>query len=126
MAAVYFDPNGPYVQGSTPTISMQLVDTNKNPIPGSVLDTLVFTLAAWNGAAPWVPIDDIENINILNTDRGTIDENGNLTVNLLSSDTQVATMVTPLVQRAVIVRFTLNNGTSEGGQIVVFTIQTSL
>ncbi len=77
-------PNGPYAAGSTPVFTGQLLDPFGVGIPAAAFSALTLSIVdtlsgdVINGASA---------VNILNTGRGTVDANGNLTIALLVADT---------------------------------------
>lgn len=111
MPAVVNVPGGSFAAGATLLYTAQLVDPNYNPIAGSALNTLVLTIAdTMTGAI----INNCQDVNILNTGRGTIDESGNLTITLSSADTAMSETPAPQVQRSLIYDWTYNGGQATG------------
>ena len=79
---------GDFLPSSTTQITGQLVDANGNPVGSNVLTSLTLTITA--PLLPGAPfVNSVNKVNILNTGRGTIDVNGNLTIQLLPADMTV-------------------------------------
>jgi hypothetical protein len=96
-------PNGPYAEGSSPVITGQLKDVNGIVVPGSRFTSVTLTII---DTASGAVINGVQNVDILNTGRGVIDNQGNLTITLLSSDTSMSEAPgVPSVQRSLIVKF---------------------
>lgn len=93
---------------TTPIYKAVVVDGNGDPVPGSLLDTLTLTIA---DVGTQNIINGVEYINILNTGRGTVDEDGNLAITLEVGDTSMDELLPyniKLVKRALIVDWTYN------------------
>lgn len=108
---------GPWAAGTTRWLTMQLVDWSQKPIPGSALATMTLTLV---DTLSQVIINGVEQTNILNTGRGVIDQQGNLTITLSAADTAMTETTAPQVQRSAIIDWTYNAGASVGRQPVNF------
>lgn len=79
-------PNGPYAAGSTPEYTALIVDAERRGIPASRLDALRLTIV--NTLSGQV-VNSCQDQNILNTNRGTVDEEGLVTVTLQRGDTSM-------------------------------------
>lgn len=101
----------PVPSGSTPIYTSALVDTSDNPIPGSNLNTLTLTIA---DTLTGMIINGVQNVNILNANRGIIDQFGNVTVLLEPGDTMLSYPSYPRVERSLIFVWTYNGGASVG------------
>lgn len=119
MPAIVNAPGGPYAAGSTPVYTALLVDQLGQPIAGSNLTTLTLSIVDTLTGAVILPSTDI-----LNTDRGTIDALGNLTITLEPTDTAIGDVDGSLgnteIERALIIDFTYNGGRSAGRHQVNF------
>ena len=106
-------PGGsPVGSGTTPEFTFNLVDGNGNPISGAALQTLTLTIADTLTSAV---INAVEQVNILNTGRGTIDSLGNLAITLEAADTALPEMPVPTqVPRSLMIYWTYNGSTSNG------------
>lgn len=106
---------------STVVYTAQLVDQNGNGIPASSLTSLTLSLFDKGSGAV---INNIQDVNILNTGRGVIDANGNLTITFSSADTII--IGTPfsgaLQYRSMVIMWTYNSGASNGRRQVDFSI----
>lgn len=110
----------PVPSGSTPIYTAALVDTNDNPIPGSNLNTMLLTIA---DTLTGTIINGVQNINILNTNRGIIDQFGNVTVLLEPADTMLGYPSYRIVERSLIFVWTYNGGSSVGIHQANFKVQ---
>ena len=110
---------GPVVAGSTPQYTAGLFDASGNPVAGSNLTTFTLTIVdTLTGAI----INGVSGVNILNTGRGTVDDLGNVTVNLLSGDTALDYPTLDLVSRSLIFWYSYNNGATVGAHQADFQI----
>jgi hypothetical protein len=76
--------NSPFASGSTPTYTGLIVDPYGNGIPAAAFSGLTLSIVdTLSGDV----INDASQVNILNTGRGTIDAEGNLTIALETGDT---------------------------------------
>ena len=116
MSAVSQVPGGPFAAGTTPIYSALLVDAANQPLPGSALESLTLTIV---DTLTGNIINGVDNTNILNTGRGTIDEIGNLTIQLEASDTEISE-IPPIasyaVQRSLVIGWSYNLGLIVGRQ----------
>jgi hypothetical protein len=107
--------------GKTMILTFQLLDQNSNPIPSSELNTLILTLADTNSLTngDLVIVNAVDQINILNTNRGTVDNEGNVTITLGSvpdaADTALLYATDTIELRSVIIDWTYNSGAQSGG-----------
>ncbi len=104
-------PNGPIPAGSTPLYTGRLVDIYGNGIPASVLDTLTLTIA---DTLSENIIGNVDHIDILNTNRGTLDANGNLAIQLHTTDTLIFDIGVRKVQRSLVIDWTYSNNALDG------------
>lgn len=113
-------PGGPFAAGTTPVYSALVVDPAGTPLRGSALDSLTLTIV---DTLTGNVINDVDDINILNTDRGTIDEAGNLTIQLETGDTEISD-IPPIaslrVQRSLVIGWSYNTGLLIGRQAANF------
>jgi hypothetical protein len=107
MAAIVDISGGPFPAGASLTYTAQLVDQNGKAIPAASLTTLTLSVVDTQTSAT---INGVRQTNILNTDRGAIDAQGNLTITLLPADNAFAG--TGLRQRSMIIDATYNGGLS--------------
>lgn len=101
----------PIAPGSTPAYSVQLIDGYGNGIPAAALNTLTLTICDTSTRAI---VNSCQDANILNTGRGTIDDAGNLLVQLLSSDTALEVESDPYEYRSLVLVWTYNSGAGQG------------
>lgn len=120
MPAISQAPNGPFAAGSTPVVMAQIVDadavgipaTNLNSLTLSIVDTLTQTI-----------VNGCDQVNILNTGRGTVDAQGNVTIALLAADTSMAEVPgVQQIERSLVLDWTFNAGNSVGRGQVNFTL----
>lgn len=117
MPVVVNAPNGPFAANTTPVFTGQLVDGTFHPIPASALNTLTLTIVdTLSGEI----INGCEQVNILNTGRGTLDEMGNLTISFLIGDTAMSETTSEAVQRSIVIDWTYNGGVNAGRHQVNF------
>ena len=93
-------PNGPFANGSTPVYTSQIVDGLGRGIPAA--DFLTLTLSIVDTMTGQV-VNGCSQVDILNTDRGTIDADGNLTVQLEVGDTYMSGSPGSRVQRSLVI-----------------------
>lgn len=77
----------PLAAGATAIYTAQFLDENRRPIPGSDLTALVLSIVDQPSGAI---VNGVDQVDILNTGRGAVDNAGNLTLNLLTGDTTLA------------------------------------
>lgn len=95
---------GPWASGSTPVYQGQIVDPYGNGIPAADFSALTLTIA---DTLTGTIINNVDQVNILNTGRGTIDTEGNLTINLQAGDTSMSEVPgAAQVQRSLIIDWT--------------------
>lgn len=112
MPAIINIPGGPIPAGSTPIYRAKIVDGFGRGISAASLDTLTLTIV---DTKTETIINDCDQVDILNTGRGTLDGNGNLAVQLLAGDTSMSEVPgLPQVQRALVFDWTYNFGTNVG------------
>lgn len=94
----------PFAAGSTPIYLSQIVDPYGTGIPAADFSVLTLTLAdTLSGAI----INSVNQVNILNTGRGTIDSSGNLQIQLTAADTAMDEVPgAAQVQRSMIIDWT--------------------
>jgi|GEM_PF-3720791 len=113
-------PGSPIAANTTPVYVAYLTDSAGNPISSGQLTTLTLTICDTGTGAI---INSCSQVNILNTDRGTVDGDGKLTVTLEIGDT--STDEAPGAQsilRSLVFDWTYNGGTSAGRHQTNFTI----
>ena len=71
---------------TTQRITYGIKDETGTAIPASALTTLTLTLYALDGAQAGTVINSVDDMNILNANRGTVDGSGNLTLLLQPAD----------------------------------------
>jgi hypothetical protein len=100
----------PVGANTTSPYTADMRDEEGNEIPGSVLDAMTLTIIdTLSGAI----VNGCQNVDILNTGRGTIDETGHLTINLETGDTDMSEVPgASMVQRSLIINWTMNDGTT--------------
>lgn len=112
---------GPFASGSTPVYQAQIVDATGNGLSYAVLTTLTLTIVDTRSGAV---VNNCLQVNILNTDRGQIDNQGNLTITLQTGDTSMAEVPgLPRVQRSLVIDWTYNSGASAGRHQVNFVLE---
>ena len=112
MPAIANASGGPVAANTTPSFTFVLVNAAGTPISGAALQTLTLTIA---DTLTGTVINGVSAVNILNTNRGTIDNLGNLTITLEVADTALPeTPVPPQIQRSLIIDWAYNGGVSVG------------
>jgi hypothetical protein len=99
---------------STQLYTAIIEDQAGAPIPAAALTTLTMTLLDY---ATGQVVNNVNAQNILNTDRGVIDAQGNLTVTLRPLDTAIFGPALPAGQlqyRSIVFDWTYNSGNSTG------------
>jgi hypothetical protein len=87
MPIIVNTPGAPVAEGSTPLYMANFIDTNGNAIPASALNTLTLTICdTLSGAI----INNCDDVDILNTGRGAVSDQGLLTIQLLPGDTSMS------------------------------------
>jgi len=76
----------PVASGATAVYTTQFLDENGVPIPAA--DLLTLTLSITDPGTGAI-VNGADQVNILNTGRGAVDAQGNLTLSLLSDDTLI-------------------------------------
>ena len=114
-------PNGPYAAGSSPIYTGQILDPFGVGIPAADISALTLTLV---DVASGAVINSVDNVNILNTGRGTVDSTGNLTIKYQSGDTALSETTSEMIERAAVIRWTYSTSTSAGNGVhqVNFTV----
>lgn len=98
-------PNSPYASGSMPIYQGLIVDPYGNGIPAANISALTLSIVDVLTQEIILP-----QTNILNTGRGSVDAAGNLTINLLASDTAMTEVPgAAQVERAMIIDWTYAN-----------------
>lgn len=118
MPAVVNLPNGPYVEGSTPIYTGQLLDNYGVGIPAaSLLDLTLTILDTLSGAV----INGCFEVDILNSDRGVVDASGNMTVTLQTGDTSLDDVPSAAqIQRSLIFSWTTTSNLVGGHEARFF------
>jgi hypothetical protein len=101
---------GPFAAGSTPVYSAQLMAYFNGvlvPLPGSELNSMTLSIV---DTLTGQIINNVSQENILNTDRGTIDNLGNLIISLRPSDTLMNETSAQKIQRSMIIDLTYSSG----------------
>lgn len=112
MSAVSTPPGGPFPSKATVIYTSRLLDGNGAGIPAADLDSLTMTLSVSNTGAI---VNGVERVNILNTGRGVVDAEGNLTVTLLPADTDIGPAPANTQRTlSMVLDWTFNDGNSVG------------
>lgn len=108
--------------GSSALYKAQLLKDDGTPLPGSSLASL--TLSLFDTMTEEV-VNNVEDVNILNTGRGSIDDEGNLQIILMGSDT-AAIGTPPFVDasqfRSMVIKWVDTLGTTLGEHQVDFKV----
>src|SRR5271166_5699891 len=110
---------GPVNAGSTATYTATLVDYDDVTIPGSALVSLTLTIV---DTLTGIVINGVLGVSILNVDRGTVDELGNITVALQPGDTSMGFPTPSQVSRTLIFNYAYNSGQSQGYHVANFQV----
>lgn len=112
MPAVLTIAGSPVAAATTPVYAAQLVDATQTPVPGSALDTLTLSIV---DTLTGTVINSCNQVNILNTGRGSIDDLGNLLITLEVGDTSLPETPTPnRISRSLIIDWSVNSGATVG------------
>lgn len=112
MSAVSTPPGGPFPSRSTVIYTGRLVDSNGAGIPADELDSLTLSLAVTNTGAI---VNGVEKVDILNTGRGVVDDEGYLTITLTRDDTDIgAAPANTQRTLSMVLDWTFNGGAHEG------------
>lgn len=94
-------PNGPFAANTTPVYTCKIVDGTGAGIPAADFSSLTLTIV---DTLTGVVINSCSQDNILNTGRGTIDDDGNLTIMLGTLDTSMSEVPSASkVQRSLVI-----------------------
>lgn len=119
--SIFTQANGycPVIAGTTPVYTGQLVDSTLAPIGSGALTTMTLTLTdtVSNGI-----INNVDNIDILNTGRGTVNSSGVVTIALLTGDTMLFNVNNFVEERQMTIDYTFNGGLKVAAKIVLFTV----
>lgn len=99
----------PIPAGATAQYTAGLFDANMKPVPGSAFSSLQLTIA---DTLTGTIINNVNGVSILNVGRGTVDPQGNLTINLQTGDTALQYPAFPLVKRSLLIVGVYNGGAS--------------
>ena len=106
--------NGPYASGSTPIFTGQIVDGDGDGIPAANLET--FTLSIVDTLTGAI-INSVSQVDVLNVDRGTVDDEGNFVISLEVADTSMAEVPgATRVQRSLILDWTTDDTPTQAGR----------
>jgi hypothetical protein len=112
--------NQPVANGSTPFLNAQFVDKDGvTPIPAAVLTTLTLSIVDTGSKAI---VNGVSARPILNADRGTVDNQGNLTIALQALDTALLNAADEQEFRSLVIDWTYNAGANVGRCQVNFVI----
>jgi len=104
MPAIVNLPNGPFASDTTPVYTCRIVDSTGVGIPAA--DFLTLTLSICDTLTGAI-VNNCTRDDILNTGRGTIDDEGNLTIQLEVGDTSMTGVPSASrVQRSLIIDWT--------------------
>jgi len=109
MTAIAEVGGGPFAAGASLVYTATLRDASGSLIPGSALDSLTLTLST---TATGAVVNGVYRTDILNNGgRGTVDEDGLLTITLLPADTLLpGAPVGTRAQRSMVIDWTFNDG----------------
>lgn len=112
MTAITTVPGGPFAAGSTVIYTGKIVDASGAGIPAADINTLTLTFSV---TATGAIVNGILQQDILNTGRGTLDSQGNLTITFGPTDTAMpAAPGATTVMRSMVIDWTFNGGTAKG------------
>lgn len=115
-------PGSPYAAGQTVVVQGQLVDELGVGVSSAQLTSLTLTIV---DTLTGVVVNNVLQVNILNTGRGTVDALGNLTIRLLPGDTSMINEPgATQLQRSLVIDWQFAQGqvTSSGRQQCNFTL----
>lgn len=117
MSSITNISNGPFAAGSTIVYTGVIQDASGNPVSGQQLVTLTLSLVETDTG---LVLNNVDQVNILNQDRGTVDNLGNLTITLSPADTAMTSDLQVNLY-SLIIDFSYNGGT--GRHQVNFKVQ---
>lgn len=122
MTAKFTTTATPFAAGSTPSYTATIIDEDNDPVPSSVLSSVTLSIV---DTASGSIINGVSAVNILNNDRGTVDQSGNLTVNLAASDTQIFNPANNLESRSLVITWVISGvgGGGTGKKQIDFSLQ---
>lgn len=106
---------------STSRYTAVIVDDAEVAIPAASLNTLTLTLYVLD--ADKTIINSVTAVNILNTGRGAVDSNGNLTITLTAADNQIVTATRNTETHVALIEWTYDGGTKYGRHEFEFRVQ---
>jgi hypothetical protein len=109
-APIVYLPNGPYPAGTVFPVYGQIQDPFGNGIPNTSLQALTLTIV---DTLTGQVINDVSDVNILNTGRGTVDQYGNLLIINEAGDTAMGEVPgAAYVQRSYLLSWTYTTSLS--------------
>jgi hypothetical protein len=107
----FLDPSDSCADGSTFVFEGKLQDQAGTAVGSAELQSLTLSVADTNTKAI---INSVSAVDILNTGRGRVDDQGNLAVTLLPADTALQDPNSSREYRSLIIDFVYNRGSSKG------------
>jgi hypothetical protein len=107
----FLDPSDSCADGSTFVFEGKLQDQAGTAVGSAELQSLTLSVADTNTKAI---INSVSALDILNTGRGRVDDQGNLAVTLLPADTALQDPNSSREYRSLIIDFVYNRGSSKG------------
>jgi hypothetical protein len=111
---------GPVPAGKTLVYTGQFVDETNTPITAAQLASLTLSII---DPATGAVVNGVSGANILNSGRGVVDTNGNLTLTLLSGDTVLLNPTDVQETRSIVLDWTYSGGQKSGAHRVDFQVQ---
>lgn len=112
--------NDPIPAGATVLYQATFKDETGKPIGRSALTSITLTIVDTVSKAI---INGVQDTDILNNDRGTVDDNGNLVIIFQEADMALLNAADTLEERSLIIIWTYNGGSRKGLHQVDFQIQ---
>lgn len=104
-------------------IEATILDENMAPIPAASLTTLTVTLYDCTDCDNLPIVNSVDNVNILNTGRGTVDSSGRMVCTLLPADNPILLDSHEYEWRCALFRYTYSAGAKSGAHEVKFKVR---
>ena len=108
---------------TTQKFTAVIKDENGAAIPAASLTTLTLTLYALDGAQAGTVINSVDDMNILNANRGTVDGSGNLTLLFVPNDMAILDATLLEERHVALIEWTYASGAKSGRHEIQFRVK---